>query len=152
MSYPNPLRASNGSLWIAGKKPFPSGKSSAHFRRITQIVSFPEPLSFVSQRDPRISMNLRRNSSNLPPKAAKFQFRNPTSSISNSAICPLPRTMAPCKLAPLREAKELRRGSQVVRPRSAKPLFAGSIPAPASLALGIPIPYACFTIPGFSQC
>ena len=34
---------------------------------------------------------------------------------------------------PFCESCEIRRGSQVVRLRSAKPLFAGSIPAPASI-------------------
>src|ERR1700745_1210073 len=50
-------------------------------------------------------------------------FRDPHSAFSAAVDSPQFRTTVPIRI---------RRGSQVVRPRSAKPLFAGSIPAPAS--------------------
>ena len=65
---------------------------------------------------------------------ALFTLKTPP--IPKNRLHPLPT----CGIVTIRVrhiGASTRRGSQVVRPRSAKPLFAGSIPAPASIDFSI---------------
>lgn len=61
--------------------------------------------------------------------------------LKNKASFPKTR-LTPAVLFPSIRAQHQRRGSQVVRRRSAKSLFAGSIPAPASKMLSKPVQVA----------
>ena len=75
------------------------------------------------------SYDQKTGTDGIPPKK-KLSPKSP--SLKNKASFPKTR-LTPAVLFPSIRAQHQRRGSQVVRRRSAKSLFAGSIPAPASM-------------------
>src|SRR5207237_5509272 len=124
-----PIRDPSARSTKKGSPPTPRKARTGEFTppgiRVCAILKRSEEREFKKANVQRPTFNVQRS---IEDGALQKRSPRQASILSPSALDTSAATL-------ILSARAVWRGSQVVRSRSAKPLFAGSIPAPASLLL-----------------